>query len=61
MYNAFEEHSDGGVLTILYQHEMDALQIKLQDGTWIDVPVMLYDIVANTHKCLQRWAIYYRK
>jgi isopenicillin N synthase-like dioxygenase len=50
-----EAHCDGSVLTILYQHEVGGLQVKMEDGTWFDVPVVPYGLVVNTGKCLERW------
>jgi isopenicillin N synthase-like dioxygenase len=29
--------------------------VKIQDGTWVDVPVIPYGLVINTGRCLQRW------
>jgi isopenicillin N synthase-like dioxygenase len=50
-----EEHCDGCVLTLLYQHEVAGLQVKMEDGTWLDVPAVPYGLVVNTGKCLERW------
>ena len=50
-----EEHYDKGILTILYQYQVSGLQIKIEDETWIDVPVLPYSFVVNTGKCLERW------
>lgn len=50
-----EAHCDGSVLTILYQHKVGGLQVKMEDGTWLDVPVVPYGLVINTGKCLERW------
>lgn len=49
-----EAHCDGSILTLLYQHEVGGLQVKMKDGTWIDVPVVPYGLVINTSKCLER-------
>jgi isopenicillin N synthase-like dioxygenase len=50
-----EEHCDGSVFTILYQHEIGGLQVKMSDGHWLDVPVVPYSLVVNVGKCLERW------
>ncbi|UJR06598.1 hypothetical protein I4U23_010882 [Adineta vaga] len=50
-----EEHCDGCLLTLLYQHEVGGLQIQLANDTWADVPVVPYALVVNTGKCLERW------
>ena len=50
-----EAHCDGSILTLLYQHEVGGLQVKMDDGTWIDVPVLPSSLVVNTGKCLERW------
>jgi len=50
-----EEHCDGCLLTLLYQHDVGGLQIQLVNGTWADVPVVPYALVVNTGKCLERW------
>ncbi|CAF1439317.1 unnamed protein product [Rotaria sordida] len=50
-----EEHYDGCVLTILYQHKVGGLQIQSENRTWVDVPVVPYALVVNTGKCLERW------
>jgi isopenicillin N synthase-like dioxygenase len=50
-----EAHCDGAIFTLLYQHEVGGLQVKIEDGTWIDVPVVPYGLVVNTGKCLERW------
>jgi len=50
-----EAHCDGSVFTLLYQHEVGGLQVKMEDGTWFDVPVVPYGLVVNTGLCLERW------
>ncbi|UJR10977.1 hypothetical protein I4U23_015162 [Adineta vaga] len=50
-----EEHFDGCLLTLLYQHEVGGLQIQLANGTWLDVPVVPCALVVNTGKCLEQW------
>ena len=50
-----EAHCDGSIITLLYQDEVGGLQVKMEDGTWIDVPVVPYGLVVNTGKCLERW------
>lgn len=43
------------ILTLLYQCEVRGLQVKMKDGTWLDVPLVSYDFVMNTGRCLERW------
>ena len=50
-----EAHCDGSILTILYQDQVGGLQVQMEDGRWIDVPVVPYGLVVNTGKCLERW------
>ena len=50
-----EAHCDGSIFTLLYQHQVGGLQVKMEDGTWIDVPVVPYGLVVNTGNCLERW------
>ena len=42
-------------MTLLYQHEAGGLQIQLEKGLWLDVPVVPYALVINTGKCLEQW------
>jgi isopenicillin N synthase-like dioxygenase len=47
------EHTDYGLLTLLYQDEVGGLQIKYEDD-WIDVPHVPESFVVNVGDMLQR-------
>lgn len=49
-------HSDYGSLTLLFQNSQGGLQVKLDDGSFLDVPgTNLNDIVVNIGDLLQFW------
>lgn len=50
-----ETHTDGSVLTILYQHEVGGLQVQNTKKEWIDVPINPNAFVVNIGLCLQHW------
>jgi isopenicillin N synthase-like dioxygenase len=47
------EHTDYGLLTLLYQDEVGGLQVKYADG-WIDVPYVPGSVVVNVGDMLER-------
>lgn len=46
-------HHDTGFLTLLWQHGVSGLQVRNQDGDWIDVPADGDAIVVNIGEMLQ--------
>lgn len=46
-------HHDAGFLTLLWQHGVGGLQVKNQEGEWIDVPIGGDAIVVNLGEMLQ--------
>ena len=46
-------HQDAGFLTILLQYEVGGLQVRTQDGQWVDVPVIPGAFVLNIGEMLQ--------
>jgi isopenicillin N synthase-like dioxygenase len=52
----FPEHTDSGMLTVLYQSgDYTGLQVKGKDGTWIDIPVVEGSFVINIGDLMARW------
>jgi isopenicillin N synthase-like dioxygenase len=52
----FDEHFDGGTLTILHQRgTYDGLQIRTLQGTWFSVPVVPDAFVINMGELMTRW------
>jgi isopenicillin N synthase-like dioxygenase len=52
----FDEHFDGGTLTILHQRgTYDGLQIRTLDGDWFNVPVVPDAFVINMGELMTRW------
>jgi isopenicillin N synthase-like dioxygenase len=50
-----ETHTDGGILTILYQDMVGGLQVQNTEGNWVDVPVNPNAFLVNIGLCLQQW------
>ena len=48
-------HSDSNFLTFLPQSELPGLQVKAQDGRWIDLPRVKGSIAVNSGDILRRW------
>jgi isopenicillin N synthase-like dioxygenase len=46
-------HQDAGFLTILLQYEVGGLQVKTQEGQWVEVPVIPGTFVLNIGEMLQ--------
>jgi isopenicillin N synthase-like dioxygenase len=52
----FDEHFDGGTLTILHQRgTYDGLQIRTLDGDWFTVPIVPDAFVINMGELMTRW------
>jgi isopenicillin N synthase-like dioxygenase len=50
------EHTDYGLLTLLYQDEVGGLQVKYADG-WLDVPYVPGSFVINVGDMLERLTV----
>ena len=48
-------HTDSSFMTLLAQNPVPGLQIRTQDGEWIDAAVMPGTFVVNTGDVLNRW------
>ncbi len=48
-------HSDSSFFTLLAQNKVPGLQVKTQDGEWINAEVIPYAFVVNTGDVLHRW------
>ncbi|HYF19970.1 MAG TPA: 2OG-Fe(II) oxygenase family protein [Ramlibacter sp.] len=48
-------HTDAGFLTYLMQNGVSGLQVRRQDGTWFDAPVLPGQFIVNTGDMLRRW------
>lgn len=54
---AVHEHTDAGALTILYQDQkVTSLQVRTQDGNWVDVPPVENAYVINIGDMMQVWS-----
>ncbi|XP_002735581.1 uncharacterized protein LOC100368784 [Saccoglossus kowalevskii] len=49
------EHSDYGSITLLFQDNIEGLQVQCQDGSFVDVPPIEGSIVMNVADIMQRW------
>mmetsp|Transcript_5807 Transcript_5807/g.8129 ORF Transcript_5807/g.8129 Transcript_5807/m.8129 type:complete len:331 (-) Transcript_5807:75-1067(-) len=50
-----EVHTDGCMLTLLYQPEVGGLQVDTGNGKWVEMEPTPGAFVVNTGLCLQRW------
>lgn len=48
-------HTDYGCLTLLHQDSSGGLQIKMQDGRWIEAPPLPDTFVVNIGDMMERW------
>lgn len=48
-------HTDSTFITLLAQNEIPGLQIRRQDGSWMDAPVIEGTFIVNTGDVLNRW------
>ncbi|MBR0682803.1 isopenicillin N synthase family oxygenase [Roseomonas eburnea] len=48
-------HTDSTFITLLAQNKVAGLQIRRQDGVWIDAPVIDGTFIVNTGDILHRW------
>jgi isopenicillin N synthase-like dioxygenase len=48
-------HTDTGFMTLLAQNDVPGLSIGLQDGRWIDAPVIPGTFIVNGGDMLRRW------
>ena len=49
-------HTDYGNITFLAQDDAGGLELKMRDGTWVDVPPTPGAFVCNIGDCLMRWS-----
>lgn len=49
-------HSDSGFLTFLPQSAVPGLQVRMPDGSWVDVPDLPGSIAVNSGDTLRRWS-----
>lgn len=49
------EHSDYGSFTLLFQSEVEGLEIYTTEGEWIAAPHISDTIIVNTGDLMQRW------
>jgi isopenicillin N synthase-like dioxygenase len=49
-------HTDSTFITLLAQNKVPGLQIRKQDGAWIDAPVIEGTFIVNTGDVLHRWS-----
>jgi isopenicillin N synthase-like dioxygenase len=48
-------HTDANFLTFLAQTEVPGLQVRMPDGTWLDVPYVAGSYAVNTGDMMVRW------
>ena len=48
-------HTDANFMTFLAQSEVPGLQVRLPDGTWVDVPYVPGSFAVNSGDMLKRW------
>jgi isopenicillin N synthase-like dioxygenase len=48
-------HTDWGAVTVLAQDDAGGLEVRLNDGSWVDVPPQDGMLVINTGDLMQRW------
>ena len=48
-------HTDANFLTFLAQSEVPGLQVRMPDGTWVDVPYVPGSFAVNSGDMMQRW------
>jgi isopenicillin N synthase-like dioxygenase len=49
------EHSDYGSLTLLFQDQIEGLEVQKNSGEWIKVPAIPGTVVVNIGDLMQRW------
>ncbi len=49
------EHTDWGAVTVLTQDDAGGLEVRLADGSWVDVTPQEGMLVINTGDLMQRW------
>jgi isopenicillin N synthase-like dioxygenase len=52
---AIEEHADYGFLTLLQQYDVQGLQVRAPNGSWLDVSPSDGALVVNFGQLLERW------
>ncbi len=48
-------HTDANFMTFLAQSEVPGLQVRMPDGTWVDVPYVPGSFAVNSGDMMQRW------
>jgi isopenicillin N synthase-like dioxygenase len=49
------EHSDWGSITLLFQHEVEGLEVLTAQGEWIAAPVIPDTVLVNTGDLMEQW------